>query len=160
MGKNYQEWKDGSSSDSSDEKSSPTAASRSCTHVKKAVDSAKLRKLLKTTGLLLDCKQCLNSAAASPAAEACETPDSPGGFEYDNTLWLCLKCGSQLCGRSKNQHALQHYKVMEYDNRMRYFSFVMPEFKRKTCFIYLISNYKPLVRITNDRFLGKISLQY
>ncbi|TMW41649.1 hypothetical protein DOY81_013270 [Sarcophaga bullata] len=112
MGKNYQ---DGSSSDSSDEKSSPTAASRSCSHVKRAVDSAKLRKLLKTTGLLLDCEQCLNSAVASPAVEACEKPDSPGGFEYDNTLWLCLKCGSQLCGRSKNQHALLHYKTPRSD---------------------------------------------
>lgn len=111
MGKNYQEWKDGSSSDSSDEKISPSAASRSCNHVKKAVDSAKLRKLLKITGLLLDCRQCLNSPVVSPAAEALETPGSPGGFEYDNTLWLCLKCGTQLCGRSKNQHALKHYKV-------------------------------------------------
>lgn len=115
MGKNHQPdaW-DGGSSDSSEEKNSPTSASRSCPHLKKAVDSAKLRKLLKATGLVLDCTECQKSGVASPAAEASEnTVDSAAGFEYDNTLWLCLKCGSQLCGRVKNQHALQHYKVMD-----------------------------------------------
>lgn len=117
MVKNHQlEWNDGSSSDSGDEKANFSAASRSCDHVKKAVDSAKLRKLLKTTGLLLDCELCKKQGVTSPAAEATESPDSPGAFEYDNTLWLCLKCGTQLCGRSKNQHALKHFKVIKKHN--------------------------------------------
>lgn len=115
MGKSHQpEWDDGSSTDSSDEKANATAAARCCNHVKKAVDSAKLRKLLKTTGLVLECIQCLKTGVTSPAAEASESPESVGAFEYDNTLWLCLKCGTQLCGRSKNQHALQHFKVSLY----------------------------------------------
>ncbi|XP_075154530.1 ubiquitin specific protease 16/45 isoform X2 [Haematobia irritans] len=118
MGKNHQSetWDDGSS-DSSEEKTSPTAATRSCPHLKRAVDSGKLRKLLKATGLLLDCADCQKMGVTSPAAEASENSiESPiGGFEYDNTLWLCLKCGSQLCGRSKNKHALQHFKTPRSD---------------------------------------------
>ncbi|XP_013105568.1 ubiquitin carboxyl-terminal hydrolase 16 [Stomoxys calcitrans] len=118
MGKNHQpeNW-DGGSSDSSEGKTSPTAATRSCPHLKRAVDSGKLRKLLKGTGLLLDCGECQKMGVTSPAAEALENSvESPiGSFEYDNTLWLCLKCGSQLCGRAKNQHALQHYKTPRSD---------------------------------------------
>ncbi|XP_073829445.1 ubiquitin specific protease 16/45 [Musca autumnalis] len=119
MGKNHQpdNWDDGSS-DSGEEKSSPTAATRSCPHLKRAVDAAKLRKLLKGTGLLLDCTECNKMGVASPAAEASQTSlESPSmSFECDNTLWLCLKCGSQLCGRSKNQHALQHFKTPRSDS--------------------------------------------
>uniref|UniRef100_T1PDR8 ubiquitinyl hydrolase 1 n=2 Tax=Musca domestica TaxID=7370 RepID=T1PDR8_MUSDO len=115
MGKNHQpdNWDDGSS-DSGEEKTSPTAATRSCHHLKRAVDSAKLRKLLKGTGLLLDCRECQKMDVASPATEAMESPAMD--IEYDNTLWLCLKCGSQLCGRSKNQHALQHFKTPRSDS--------------------------------------------
>ncbi|KAM7347020.1 ubiquitin specific protease 16/45 isoform 2-T2 [Cochliomyia hominivorax] len=109
-------WNDASSSDSGDEQTKSPTASRFCDHVKKAVDSSKLRKLLKPTGLLLDCEQCKKLCVTSPAAEATESPDSPGAFEYDNTLWLCLKCGTQLCGRSKNQHALKHFKTPRSDS--------------------------------------------
>lgn len=101
---------DGSSTDSGDDKSkgSPSSACQ-CQHIKSAVDSNALRKKLKATGLSLQCSLCsknLVTAAASPESEVNED-----GFEYDSTLWLCLRCGSQLCGRSKNQHALQHFKV-------------------------------------------------
>ncbi|XP_061388617.1 ubiquitin carboxyl-terminal hydrolase 16/45 [Musca vetustissima] len=115
MGKNHQpdNWDDGSS-DSGEEKTSPTAVTRSCPHLKRAVDSAKLRKLLKGTGLLLDCTECQRMGFTSPATEASESPSSVD-IEYDNTLWLCLKCGSQLCGRSKNQHALHHFKTPRSD---------------------------------------------
>ncbi|XP_023300544.2 ubiquitin carboxyl-terminal hydrolase 45 [Lucilia cuprina] len=116
MVKNYQEWNDASSSDSSDEKANPTGASRSCDHVKKAVDSTKLRKLLKTTGLVFECVQCQRLGVTSATAEASETAESPGAFEYDNTLWLCLRCGTQLCGRSKNKHALKHFKTPHSDS--------------------------------------------
>lgn len=112
MVKNYRE--SDSSSDSSEEKANASAATRSCDHVKKAVDSSKLRKLLKTTGLVLECIQCQKLGVTSPPTESSESLDSPGAFEYDNTLWLCLKCGTQLCGRSKNKHALLHFKVGKY----------------------------------------------
>ncbi|XP_037938167.1 ubiquitin carboxyl-terminal hydrolase 45 isoform X2 [Teleopsis dalmanni] len=108
---------DGSSTDSTDERglqTSPTAGS--CQHVKKSVDAPKLKKLLKTSGLASDCGQCKKAGATSPATEASESLNDNSCFEYDNTLWLCLKCGTQLCGRSKNQHALQHFKTPHSDS--------------------------------------------
>lgn len=74
-----------------------------CQHIKKAVDTAQLRRSLKSTGLLYECSKCQTLAGANAG-------DS-GECEVDNTLWLCLKCGSQLCGRARNQHALQHHQV-------------------------------------------------
>lgn len=118
MGKNHQpDYKDRDygSTDSLEEKGSPTAVSRSCQHIKKSVDTLKLRKLLNNIGLLAECSQCQKffaNASPSPPCHDFDGPDSPYSFEYDNTLWLCLKCGTQLCGRSRNQHALLHYKVL------------------------------------------------
>ncbi|XP_036319948.1 LOW QUALITY PROTEIN: ubiquitin carboxyl-terminal hydrolase 45 [Rhagoletis pomonella] len=110
---------DGSSTDSSEDAlQSPTSPAGDCQHVKKSVDPTKLRKVLKASGLATDCMQCSKQGATSPAAEVKESSfdESISGFEYDNTLWLCLKCGSQLCGRSKNEHALQHYKTPHSDS--------------------------------------------
>lgn len=75
-----------------------------CQHIKKAVDTAQLRRNLKSTGLLYECVKCQTLAGANGGETAAEC-------EVDNTLWLCLKCGSQLCGRARNQHALQHHQV-------------------------------------------------
>lgn len=112
MVKKSQDYNDESSSDSSNEKSHSTAVSRSCDHVKKAVDSAKLRKLLKATGLLLECTKCQTNSDILPPAETEANADALEAFECDNTLWLCLQCATQLCGRrSKHQHALNHFKV-------------------------------------------------
>uniref|UniRef100_A0A1B0ADX6 ubiquitinyl hydrolase 1 n=1 Tax=Glossina pallidipes TaxID=7398 RepID=A0A1B0ADX6_GLOPL len=118
MGKNHQpdvrEYD--SSTDSSEEKSSPTAPSRSCQHLKKSVDSSKLRKYLKATGLMLECPQCQKMNACMSTGETLDSSDAVGSFEYDNTLWLCLKCGTQLCGRNKNKHALQHFETPHSDS--------------------------------------------
>ncbi|KAI8033951.1 ubiquitin carboxyl-terminal hydrolase 45 isoform X1 [Drosophila gunungcola] len=93
-----------------------TPTSASCQHIKKAVDAAGLRRVLKPTGLLYECSQCLklgktttgpDGAARSSGAAGGE----PGDIEFDSTLWLCLKCGSQLCGRSRHKHALEHYQT-------------------------------------------------
>lgn len=77
----------------------------SCQHIKKAVDPTRLRRHLKSTGLLYDCQMC----------QKLNPPNSSGNesaaCEYDNTLWLCLKCGTQLCSRERNKHALLHYQV-------------------------------------------------
>lgn len=75
-----------------------------CQHIKKGVDTAQLRRNLKSTGLLYECVKCQTLAGANGGETAAEC-------EVDNTLWLCLKCGSQLCGRARNQHALQHHQV-------------------------------------------------
>lgn len=89
--------------------SSPSSSTM-CQHIKRAVDATKLRRQLKTTGLVYECSQCqkLGQQKQSPDADA--GPKS-GDIEYDSTLWLCLKCGTQLCGRSRNKHALEHHKV-------------------------------------------------
>ncbi|XP_004524965.1 ubiquitin carboxyl-terminal hydrolase 45 [Ceratitis capitata] len=109
---------DGSSTDSSDGQMLSPSATGVCQHAKKSVDTTKLRKVLKTNGLVAECMQCAKQGATSPAAEVKESSmdESICGFEYDNTLWLCLKCGSQLCGRARNQHALQHYKTPHSDS--------------------------------------------
>lgn len=95
----------------------PTAAC--CQHIKKAVDATRLRRQLKVTGLLYECSQCqklgqakAGAEAGSPAAAANSAGGGePGDYEFDSTLWLCLKCGSQLCGRARKKHALEHYQV-------------------------------------------------
>lgn len=89
--------------------SSPSSSTM-CQHIKRAVDATKLRRQLKTTGLVYECSQCqkLGQQKQSPDADA--GPKS-GDIEYDSTLWLCLKCGTQLCGRSRNKHALEHHKT-------------------------------------------------
>lgn len=88
--------------------SSPS--STTCQHIKRAVDATKLRRQLKATGLVYECSQCqkLGQQKQSPDADAGPKADD---IEYDSTLWLCLKCGTQLCGRSRNKHALEHHKV-------------------------------------------------
>ena len=101
-----------SSTDSGDDtsKCSPTATT-TCQHVKSSVDSNALRKKLKTSGLALECSQCNKKEPGVVLPDTVAHEED--GFEYDNTLWLCLRCGSQLCGRSRNQHALEHFKVKQ-----------------------------------------------
>ncbi|XP_016038181.2 ubiquitin carboxyl-terminal hydrolase 16 [Drosophila simulans] len=97
----------------------PTTAS--CQHIKKAVDAARLRRLLKSTGLLYECSQCQKlGKIADSGAGAGEGAVGSGGnavaVEFDSTLWLCLKCGSQLCGRARHKHALEHYQTPHSDS--------------------------------------------
>lgn len=100
---------DDSSTESCDEKSGNncqgTNSLNKCQHLKKAVDVQKLRKLFKNTNLEMEnCSECLKTDIPLTVN------DYEDQFEYDKTLWLCLKCGSQLCGRSKNKHALIHFQ--------------------------------------------------
>ncbi|KAM8720357.1 hypothetical protein ACLKA7_006408 [Drosophila subpalustris] len=83
-----------------------------CQHIKKAVDTARLRRHLKSTGLLYECVQCQKLNASKETSGA----DSVADCEYDNTLWLCLKCGTQLCGRERNKHALHHHQTPHSDS--------------------------------------------
>lgn len=97
---------DGSSTESSEEMKSNTA---DCPHSKKAIETTKLRKLLKPMGLAKTCTECEKSAKSNGVSAEDHVDDDE--VIFDNTLWLCMKCGSQLCGRSKKEHALNHFQV-------------------------------------------------
>lgn len=96
-----------SSTDSSEEKQQG-----SCSHVNKAVDMTKLRKVFKTKNVFINdtCSECTKT---TNGATSSDTEDKTE-FAYDKTLWLCLNCGTHLCGRSKNKHAILHNEVWTY----------------------------------------------
>ncbi|XP_035443705.1 ubiquitin carboxyl-terminal hydrolase 16 isoform X6 [Spodoptera frugiperda] len=77
-----------------------------CPHVAKAVDLTQLKKALKTGGFQKDCSECKKSPKI-------EVPDPD--YEEDLSLWMCLRCGSQLCGRTRNKHALNHFHTPRSD---------------------------------------------
>lgn len=69
-------------SDSSDENQNRVE----CPHIHKAVDFQKIKKGIQKTGLLTECEQCKKSINTSDI-------DMTGDYEFDSSLWLCLKCG-------------------------------------------------------------------
>ncbi|CAH0589259.1 unnamed protein product [Chrysodeixis includens] len=77
-----------------------------CPHVAKAVDLTQLKKSLKTGGFLKECSECKKTSKNEVS-----DPD----YEEDLSLWMCLRCGSQLCGRTRNKHALNHFKTPRSD---------------------------------------------
>nr|XP_015838142.1 PREDICTED: ubiquitin carboxyl-terminal hydrolase 16 [Tribolium castaneum]XP_015838143.1 PREDICTED: ubiquitin carboxyl-terminal hydrolase 16 [Tribolium castaneum]XP_015838144.1 PREDICTED: ubiquitin carboxyl-terminal hydrolase 16 [Tribolium castaneum] len=79
-----------------------------CRHVRQAVDLQKVKKALIKTGLTTECEQCKKMPKVASEME----PE----FEFDNSLWLCLRCGNQACGRNKNMHALEHFKTPHSDS--------------------------------------------
>ncbi|XP_058445158.1 ubiquitin carboxyl-terminal hydrolase 16 [Malaya genurostris] len=87
-----------------------------CPHAKLSVAPNVLRKELRSTGLAQKCNKC----TGSKPTQAIENPvrimeDEDYEMEEDSSLWLCLKCGVQLCGRYRNQHALGHFKTPHSD---------------------------------------------
>ncbi|CAH2005134.1 unnamed protein product [Acanthoscelides obtectus] len=77
-----------------------------CAHINKAVDLQRVKKSLVRSGFLMDCEECKKLP-----------PDNDMDFiEYDQSLWLCLKCGNQACGRGRNKHALKHYDTPHSDS--------------------------------------------
>lgn len=96
------------STDSGDERdrNDDNAKSTSkCAHVNKSVVVTKIKKLLKANGLLSSCAECEKDK------KILNNSDDGDEDEYDQSLWMCLKCGVQMCGRARNKHALQHYEV-------------------------------------------------
>lgn len=77
-----------------------------CPHIAKAVDLTRLKKTLKTGGFDKECTEC-NKSSKNEVSD----PD----YEEDLALWMCLRCGSQLCGRARNQHALNHFNTPHSD---------------------------------------------
>lgn len=93
----------------------PGTGGDACVHVKNSIHSQTVRKRVKSAGGLdLDCAKCAEAKAAGRAPQGPE-PLVSDLLDYesepDPSLWMCLRCGSQLCGRSVNQHALEHYKT-------------------------------------------------
>lgn len=82
---------------------------KGCQHVKKSVDMNGIKKAIKAPKYDAEkCNECYRSTNLNTVTvEQLET----GDFEYDRTLWLCLKCGACNCGRTVNKHALKHYEV-------------------------------------------------
>ncbi|KFB42014.1 AGAP000666-PA-like protein [Anopheles sinensis] len=77
-----------------------------CSHITRAVELSTVLKKIQSGGFDRLCCRCTKEAVihSAYAKELDGAPDRDG----DCTLWMCLKCGTQLCGRSRKQHALQH----------------------------------------------------
>lgn len=82
-----------------------------CTHINKSIVVAKIKKLVKNNGLMRSCSECEKDKLILNNNKNEADDDDEG---YDESLWLCLKCGVQLCGRARNKHALQHYEVKSF----------------------------------------------
>lgn len=94
------------SGDNSSESADENQNNVECVHINKAVDLSKVRKVLTRTGFLTDCDECKKLPPSNDM----------GDIEFDNTLWLCLKCGNQACGRGRNMHALKHFNTPHSDS--------------------------------------------
>ncbi|XP_001373230.2 ubiquitin carboxyl-terminal hydrolase 16 isoform X2 [Monodelphis domestica] len=72
-----------------------------CRHIKKGLEQSGLKKSLMNVQWNV-CQECKIDN---------RTNDKPEGENKENpSIWLCLKCGHQGCGRySQEQHALKHY---------------------------------------------------
>lgn len=92
----------------------PAGAGEVCVHVKNSIHTQTVRKKVKSAGGLDQvCGKCAENKSQgklNPGPEALVS-DLLDYDEPDPSLWMCLKCGTQLCGRSVNQHALEHYKT-------------------------------------------------
>lgn len=77
-----------------------------CVHAKKSVDLMKLRRIYKKSTIenenCVECVKTLNGDAEK----------NEDDYEVDLSLWMCLKCGTHLCGRTVNGHALKHFEVI------------------------------------------------
>lgn len=98
---------EGDSTDSGDDNDN----SIKCKHVNRSVDLSKVKRSIIKNGLSTDCEQCKNMPP-SPSADA----EFDIGLEFDESLWLCLRCGNKGCGRAKNKHALQHFNTPHSDS--------------------------------------------
>lgn len=94
-----------SSSDDNEKKDGSNASVELCSHLKKSVDIQKLRKPFKLSSIELE------KCAACAKEDTAELVDG----EFDKSLWMCLKCGTHLCGRSVNKHALVHFQTPRSD---------------------------------------------
>ncbi|XP_048202312.1 ubiquitin carboxyl-terminal hydrolase 16 isoform X3 [Perognathus longimembris pacificus] len=74
-----------------------------CRHIRKGLEQGNLKKALVNVEWNI-CQDCKTDNKIKDKSEE-ETEENP-------SVWLCLKCGHQGCGRnSQEQHALKHYKT-------------------------------------------------
>ncbi|XP_073928954.1 ubiquitin carboxyl-terminal hydrolase 16 isoform X1 [Castor canadensis] len=74
-----------------------------CRHVRKGLEQGNLKKALVNVEWNI-CQDCKTDNKVKDKSEE-ETEENP-------SVWLCLKCGHQGCGRnSQEQHALKHYET-------------------------------------------------
>ncbi|KAM6223494.1 ubiquitin carboxyl-terminal hydrolase 16 [Rhynchocyon petersi] len=72
-----------------------------CRHIRKGLEQGNLKKALVNVEWNV-CQDCKTDNRVKDKSEE-ETEENP-------SVWLCLKCGHQGCGRnSQEQHALKHY---------------------------------------------------
>lgn len=102
---------DDSSTESNDDARLPpnSGLADKCIHVKKAIDPTAVKKKLKLNGLEKQCPKCVEEKTLDLAAAG--NGEGEEAMSCYSSLWLCLQCGTQLCGRYFNQHALAHYKT-------------------------------------------------
>ncbi|KAL4233209.1 Ubiquitin carboxyl-terminal hydrolase 16 [Mactra antiquata] len=103
--------KENENSDSSEE-----VSGRGCVHVSKAVNFNSMKKgFAKQT--LGECQNCAKEASkkGEPKTLIDHIEGATSGEvidEHDPTIWVCLQCGNQGCGRnSPEKHALKHYET-------------------------------------------------
>lgn len=94
-----------------------SAGNPSCAHLKKCVDFNIIKKTLKTIGLEnKDCQECAKESTATAAAATANGLDLSLALPIDedglDALWMCLKCGVQVCRQGSNHvmHALLHFQ--------------------------------------------------
>lgn len=92
-----------------------SAGNPSCAHLKKSVDFNSIKKTLKTVGLEnKTCQDCVKepSTTASPSNGVDLSLALPSEEEGADALWMCLKCGVQLCRESPSHamHAQLHFQ--------------------------------------------------
>ncbi|XP_053659042.1 ubiquitin carboxyl-terminal hydrolase 45 [Anopheles marshallii] len=88
-----------------------------CTHIQKSIDLNAIRKQIKTNDAWFKkvCSKCMDEPATHGGNHIHKTSKEFSDASCESALWLCLKCGTQLCGRKQNQHALKHYTVPRSD---------------------------------------------
>ncbi|XP_078619753.1 ubiquitin carboxyl-terminal hydrolase 16-like isoform X2 [Branchiostoma floridae x Branchiostoma japonicum] len=83
-----------------------------CPHINKGVNQAQVKKALQKGSPHLECGGCSKEGASGARGRTEPAADSTLAEELEATLWLCLQCGHQGCGRnSRSQHALKHYET-------------------------------------------------
>ncbi|XP_052809914.1 ubiquitin carboxyl-terminal hydrolase 45-like isoform X2 [Mya arenaria] len=96
--------------------SSEDITGKGCAHVNKAVNFSAMKKCLakQTFG---ECQSCLKDVTKKVESRV-GTEGAEGGVgvdpveSLDPSLWVCLQCGHQGCGRmSVEKHALKHYET-------------------------------------------------
>lgn len=111
---------EGSSTESNEDVRNHSTSGDPCKHVNPAVRPTIVNKVLKSSGLEKECEMCIKNdqkfkpvMVGDTSLEENDVQEKP-----DLTLWMCLRCGSQLCGKAHNKHALQHATTPRSDSHV------------------------------------------